>query len=185
LTGDGPAETVQPDFDDPEPVFRRKLVEDATTEKLADLLKSNPDGLLYFNDELAGLFGGMDAYRAKAGKDRPTWLKFKDGAAVVVDRMGRDSIYIPVGAVSVLGGMQPEKIQPLSAGLSDDGMLQRFLPIILRRTGDGEDVAPDQGIADTVLRIARSLVDSGPGRRFRFTIEGDGERRQLEAFRKA
>jgi hypothetical protein len=181
---DGRAETIEPEFDQPtpEPTFRRKLVEDATTEKLVALLDKNPDGLLYFGDELAGLFGGMDAYRAKAGKDRPHWLKFKDGAAVTVDRMGRDSIHAPVGAVSVLGGMQPEKIQALSAGLSDDGMLQRFLPVILQRTGEGEDVAPDQTIAETVRRIARSLVDSGPGKRFRFTIEGDGERRQLESF---
>jgi hypothetical protein len=181
---DGRAETIEPEFDQPtpEPTFRRKLVEDATTEKLVALLDKNPDGLLYFGDELAGLFGGMDAYRAKAGKDRPHWLKFKDGAAVTVDRMGRDSIHAPVGAVSVLGGMQPEKIQALSAGLSDDGMLQRFLPVILQRTGEGEDVAPDQSIAETVRRIARSLVDSGPGKRFRFTIEGDGERRQLESF---
>jgi hypothetical protein len=182
LAHDGPAETIKSEFDDPEPNFRRKLVEDATTEKLADLLKKNPDGLLYFGDELAGLFAGMDAYRAKAGKDRPIWLKFKDGAAVIVDRIGRDSIHVPVGAVSVLGGMQPEKVQALSAGLSDDGMLQRFLPMILKRTGCGEDMAPDQEIADTVRRIARSLVDSGPGKRFRFTIEGDLEWHQLESF---
>jgi hypothetical protein len=182
LTNDGPAETVQPDFDDPEPIFRRKRIEDATTEKVADLLRKNPDGLLYFNDELAGLFGGMDMYRTKGGKDQSIWLKFKGGASIVVDRMGRDSIYVPVGAVSVLGGMQPEKIDKLSAGLTDDGTLQRFLPVIIARTEDGEDVAPDQDIAETVLRIARLLVDSGPGQRFRFTIEGDEERRRLEAF---
>jgi hypothetical protein len=105
LGSEGPAETVQPVFDEPtpEPNFRRKLVEDATTEKLVALLDKNPDGLLYFGDELAGLFGGMDAYRPTAGKDRPIWLKFKDGAAVTVDRMGRDSIHVAVGAVSVLG----------------------------------------------------------------------------------
>jgi hypothetical protein len=186
LASEGTAETVQPEFDEPtpEPTFRRKLVEDATTEKLVALLDKNPDGLLYFGDELAGLFGGMDAYRAKAGKDRPIWLKFKDGAAVTVDRMGRDSIHVAVGAVSVLGGMQPAKIKALSAGLSDDGMLQRLLPVIIKKLPDDADpdVAPDQDIADTVRRVARSLVDSEPGKRFRFSIEGDGERRQLESF---
>ena len=182
VAAEGPAEVVQPDFDEPEPILRRKRVEDATTEKLADLLSKNPDGLFYFNDELAGLFGGMDAYRAKGGKDRSTWLKFKDGADILVDRMGQDSIYVPVGAVSVLGGMQPDKIQPLKAALSADGMLQRFLPIILKRPDAGEDVAPDREIADMVRQVAQCLVDSGPGKRFRFTIEGDKERRQLEAF---
>jgi Protein of unknown function (DUF3987) len=186
LASEGLAETVQPEFDEPtpEPTFRRKLVEDATTEKLVALLDKNPDGLLYFGDELAGLFGGMDAYRAKAGKDRPIWLKFKDGAPVTVDRMGRDSIHVAVGAVSVLGGMQPAKIKALSAGLTEDGMLQRLLPIIIKKLPDDADpdVAPDQEVADTVRRVARSLVDSGPGKRFRFTLGGDGERRQLEAF---
>jgi hypothetical protein len=80
--------------------------------------------------------------------------------------------------------MQPAKIKALSAGLADDGMLQRLLPVIIKKLPDDADpdVAPDQDIADTVRRVARSLVDSGPGRRFRFTIEGDGERRQLESF---
>ncbi|BBZ98229.1 hypothetical protein BRDID11004_08620 [Bradyrhizobium diazoefficiens] len=183
---DGRAETIAPDFEETtrEPIFRRKLVEDATTEKLVALLDQNPDGLLYFGDELAGLFGGMDAYRAKGGKDRPIWLKFKDGAAVTVDRMGRDSIHVPVGAVSVLGGMQPAKIKALSAGLTDDGMLQRLLPVIIKKLPDDEDpdIAPDGDVADAVHRVARSLVDSGAGKRFRFTIEGDQERRQLESF---
>ncbi|SFI39799.1 DUF3987 domain-containing protein [Bradyrhizobium sp. Gha] len=183
---DGRAEIIAPDFEETtrEPIFRRKLVEDATTEKLVALLDQNPDGLLYFGDELAGLFGGMDAYRAKGGKDRPIWLKFKDGAAVTVDRMGRDSIHVPVGAVSVLGGMQPAKIKALSAGLTDDGMLQRLLPVIIKKLPDDEDpdIAPDDDVADAVHRVARSLVDSGAGRRFRFTIEGDRERRQLESF---
>ena len=186
LSCHGPAETVQPEFDEPtpEPTFRRKLVEDATTEKLVALLDKNPDGLLYFGDELAGLFGSMDAYRAKAGKDRPIWLKFKDGAPVTVDRMGRDSIHVTVGAVSVLGGMQPAKIKALSASLSDDGMLQRLLPVIIKKLSDDADpdVTPDQEIAGTMREVARGLVDSGPGRRFRFTIEGDRERRQLESF---
>jgi hypothetical protein len=43
---------------------------DATTEALAKLLSKNPDGLLAYYDELAGLFGGMDTYKARSGADR-------------------------------------------------------------------------------------------------------------------
>jgi hypothetical protein len=62
------------------PVYRQKIVNDATTEALAPLLAENPSGLLCYVDELAGLFGSMDAYRQKGGKDRPFWLQPRMGA---------------------------------------------------------------------------------------------------------
>jgi hypothetical protein len=106
----------------------RKIVQDATTEKLCLILSENPDGALYISDELAALFGSMDAYRAKAGKDRPFWLQAKEGAPFTVDRMSRETLRIENAAISVLGGIQPSKMESLSAGLINDGMLQRFFP---------------------------------------------------------
>ena len=165
-----------------EPVMRRKVVQDATTEKLCEILSKNPDGLLFFADELAGLFGGMDSYRAKAGKDRPLWLQAKEGGPYTVDRKSHDTLRVDNLAISVLGGIQPSKIKALGAGLAEDGMLQRFLPIILKRLGAGEDVAPNKAYAEALEHISIALVNSEQSGRFKFTPEGDRERLMLEDF---
>jgi hypothetical protein len=61
------------------PRFRQKAVNDVTVEALQQAMAENPDGLLYLNDELSALFGGMDAYRARGGK----------GSALLAPSQGR------------------------------------------------------------------------------------------------
>jgi hypothetical protein len=162
--------------------MRRKVVQDATTEKLCEILSQNSDGLLYAADELAGLFGGMDAYRPKAGKDHPFWLQAKEGSPWTVDRKAHDTLRVENAAISVLGGIQPSKIKALGTGLAEDGMLQRFLPIIVKRVGQGEDVAPNKAYFELLKQISVALVNSERSGCFKFTPEGDRERRILEDF---
>lgn len=53
-------------IEEPEkPVLRRYKTEDATTEKIGELLVENPNGLLYHRDELSGWFRNLD----KQGRD--------------------------------------------------------------------------------------------------------------------
>jgi hypothetical protein len=182
-----PLQNVIEDWPDTpsEPVMKRKVVQDVTTEEVSAILSQNEDGLLYKLDELSAFFGGMDAYRAKAGKDRSFWLQAKEGAATTIDRRSHGVLRVENTAVSVLGGIQPSKIRAMGAGLAEDGMLQRFLPIILKRYGDGEDVAPNKAYADVLEHNATALVDSERCGVFKFTPEGDDERRLLEAFKQA
>jgi Protein of unknown function (DUF3987) len=86
---DAEAEDADSVWDKPEPRVRRHTVNDVTVEALQKVLSENPDGVLYLNDELAGLFGSMDAYRQRAGKDRPFWLQAKEGGSYTVDRATR------------------------------------------------------------------------------------------------
>jgi hypothetical protein len=164
------------------PTLRRKVVRDATTEKLCEILSENPDGLLFSADELTGLFGGMDAYRIKGGKDRPLWLQAKDGGPYTVDRKSHDTLRVDNLAISILGGIQPSMIKMLGSGLAKDGMLQRFLPIMVRRHGIGEDVAANKTYAEVLERAAALIVQSEPSTVLRFTPEGDRERLRLEDF---
>jgi len=122
-----------------------------TTEALAVALSENPEGLLYHADELAGWLGGMDAYRAKGGKDRPFWLQAKEGGPLTINRKTSERICVENCAISVLGGIQPDKIRALKLGMSDDGLLQRFAPIVIQRDGNGLDIPPD---AATVEQLA-------------------------------
>jgi len=165
------------------PVYRQKIVNDATTEALAPLLAENVSGLLCYVDELAGLFGGMDAYRQKGGKDRPFWLQAKDGGALTINRKTSDRIVVKNCAISILGSIQPEKIRKLSPGLSEDGFLQRFSLVHIRRHGNTQDLAPDTELDSTLARVASSLVESADFARFRFAPDADAELQEIEAYK--
>jgi hypothetical protein len=106
-----------------EPKRRRKEIKDATVEKIVEIAADNPWGLFCYRDELTGLIGAMDAYRARGGKDRPFWLEAKEGHSWSVDRKTSGSVHAEICAVSILGGIQNEKLKELvcKEGLANDG----------------------------------------------------------------
>lgn len=117
-------------FTDEPPAEPRIVVNDATVEKLGELLNANPRGLVQFRDELAGWLANLD--REGRESDRAFWLECWNGTgAFTVDRIGRGTVRIEACAVSILGGMQPGKLGEyvrgaIRGGFSDDGMMQRF-----------------------------------------------------------
>lgn len=113
----------------PPPTRIRYMVNDTTIEKLGELLKQNPSGLLLFRDELTGWLTSLE----KEGReqDRAFFLESWNGTGSFTwDRIGRGTIHVPSVCLSVLGGIQPAKISPylrsMSSGTGDDGLLQRF-----------------------------------------------------------
>lgn len=113
-----------------EPTERRYLVNDATVEKLGELLSQNPSGLLLFRDELTGWLRALDDERR--ANDRAFFLEAWNGdGAYTYDRIARGTIKIPVVTTSVLGGIQPGPLQTylrgaLGGGMGDDGLFQRL-----------------------------------------------------------
>jgi len=113
-----------------EPTMRRYVVNDATVEKLADLLTVNPWGTLVYRDEIHGLLCSMD----KQGQEgaRGFYLTGYDGnQGHAVDRIGRGESFVPRVCLAMLGGIQPGKVQSyvreaVAGGAGDDGLLQRF-----------------------------------------------------------
>ena len=116
--------------DDEPPSEPRIVVNDATVEKLGELLNANPRGLVQFRDELAGWLASLD--REGREGDRAFWLECWNGTgAFTVDRIGRGTVRIEACAMSILGGMQPGKLGEyvrgaIRGGFSDDGLIQRF-----------------------------------------------------------
>jgi len=172
----------------PGPKRRRKIINDATTEAVAELLSENDGGLLFSCDELAGFFGGMDAYRpnarggAKGGsKDRAFWLQAKDGRSYSVDRKTSASIDVPRNAVSIVGGVQPERLRSWTQDMAADGMLQRFWMVWVTAAGEDIDEPADGVLDEAISRLAHSLADAPSGQRYRFAPEADRERKQLGA----
>lgn len=113
-----------------EPVARRYVVNDATVEKLADMLTFNEWGLLVYRDEIHGLLCSMD--RQGQENARGFYLTGYDGnQGHAVDRIGRGESYVKRVCLAMLGGIQPGKLQSyvreaVAGGAGDDGLLQRF-----------------------------------------------------------
>jgi hypothetical protein len=111
-----------------EPVMKRALVEDTTTEALAAVLEGNPRGVLVTRDELAAWKRSMDQYRPGGkGSDRQFWLSTWSNSYVSVDRKGRsEPLVLPTPFVGVFGSIQPAVLSDLG-GDREDGLLDRFL----------------------------------------------------------
>jgi putative DNA primase/helicase len=113
-----------------EPPSRRFIVNDATVEKLGELLVENPYGLLSYRDELYGLLTSLD--RQGQEGSRSFYLTAYDGnQSYTFDRIGRGTIHAERICLSMVGGIQPGRIQEyirgaVAGGGADDGLLQRF-----------------------------------------------------------
>lgn len=140
--------------DEPEPPARY-VAADATVEKLAEILARSERGLLLKRDELMGWIGAMEKYASgKAGAaDRAFWLKAYDGGSFYVDRISRGEIGISNLSVSIIGGIQPARLAEVG-GLTSDGLLQRFLPVMM-----GSPQFPEDMPADASTEAYRRLLD--------------------------
>lgn len=119
--------------DDPEPdPARRVVVDEVTVEMLAGLLGDNPRGLVMVRDELSGLFGGMNQYKAGGkGNDRQFYLSAWSGSSVAVDRKSapdRRPVTVSHPFLSIIGGLTPDMLSELGEGKGrDDGFLDRVI----------------------------------------------------------
>ena len=112
------------------PTERRYMTHDATIEKLAELLRDNPKGMLVVRDELYGLLRSFE----KSGRenDRQFYLEGWSGTgSFTSDRIARGTIHVPALTLSIIGSIQPGRLRGIvdeaaAGGGGDDGLLQRF-----------------------------------------------------------
>jgi len=122
-----PENAVEPD----PPQRPRLIIRDATTEILSHALQGQPKGLQMHRDELAGWFASFDRYSGGKGGDRAYFLECFGGKAFTQDRVknGATPITIPHLSVSVIGSIQPDRLQSCLMKGDDDGLSSRFLYI--------------------------------------------------------
>ncbi|MCS5559933.1 MAG: YfjI family protein, partial [Oceanospirillaceae bacterium] len=111
------------------PPCKRFIVNDATVEKLGELLGSNPMGVLLFRDELTGWLNTLD--KPDRASDRAFYLECWSGTgSFTYDRIGRGTQRTERATLSLMGGIQPGKLIPYLAaqkeGKGDDGLIERF-----------------------------------------------------------
>ena len=125
---------------------RRYITQDATVEKLGELLNENPRGLLVLRDELAGWLRLLD----KSGRegDREFYLESWNGTGgYTFDRIGRGTVHVDALTISICGGIQPGKLmsyidEAIDGNAGADGLLQR-LQLIVWPDGWGEWAKPE------------------------------------------
>ncbi|MEH3159823.1 MAG: DUF3987 domain-containing protein [Sphingomonas taxi] len=168
-TKDGVATPSMPDaaVEPEEPQRPRLMVQDGTPEAVMDILAGNPNGILHLRDELAGWLMSFERYSPGG---REFWLEAFGGRHFTVDRKSlKAPLFIQFNGVTVLGGIQPEKLSDCLLKTADDGLVARFLwawpdPIRYQRPRSLAD-------ASILERVYRRLLGLRPQR----NDEGEAE----------
>jgi hypothetical protein len=171
--------------DPPQPAYIS--ISDTTAEALAGQLQVHEArglALSIHREELAGLFGGLNQYRAGRGSDSEQLLEAYDGAGfrslrVAASNGGRSYERCHL---SIWGTIQPEILQSLVAHGDASGLWARFLfvplPAVVVRVADEEtpeqiaatDAASDflAAACDHIYRLPRTSLTLDPDARRAF-----------------
>jgi hypothetical protein len=164
-TGLAPQLPTEPEEPQPE----RLVVNDSTYQKLGEILHWSPRGVAVVMDELVGLLEALDV-KGQEGARAFYLAAWNGDQSHRIDRIGRGSNIIERLSVSVLGGMQPGKLQnyirqATRGGNSDDGLMQRFQLLVWPDIPDewiDIDRYHDQQAIDDVVTTFNYLRDLKP-----------------------
>jgi hypothetical protein len=133
---------------------------------MAELLARSPKGILYKRDEFSGFVGSLEKYGGKSGSnsDRAFYLKAYDGGSYTRDRIVGGEIFVENLSISMLGGIQPDKLAELK-GLTSDGLLQRFIRVMMRAPGLAQDPRRSTSTSSSALWLSCSRRFSGSATR--------------------
>lgn len=148
------------------PVLKRYFTNDSSPEALADLERSNSNGILVLRDELIGLLSSLDQNDTDTG--RAFYLEGWNGTgSYQFDRITRGSGYIQNHCLSVLGGIQPDKLmtylEKTIKGMGNDGLLQRFQLLIYPDLAQWQyaDIKGDKDAKEAVFNLFKQLDGLG------------------------
>jgi hypothetical protein len=113
----------------PQPNPLRLVVGDITSQKLVHHCVARPEGSLCFLDEMSSWVKKLTD-RA-SGEDRSCWVVAYEGDTYTMDRVGTGTLYCDNMAISIYGNIQPKILRDSLGHLTNDGLLQRFIPVIL------------------------------------------------------
>ena len=145
------------------PVMRRYIANDSTYQKLGELLSQTNNGLLVERDELIGLLASL--HGESNGEAKEFYLAAYNGTGShVMDRVIRGSVFIEHHCLSVIGGIQPNKLERYLErtikGLDNDGFIQRFQLAVYPDHIKGvkeKDIAPNKEVRQIVYDLFESI----------------------------
>jgi hypothetical protein len=100
-----------------------------------------------------------------------------------IDRIERGTHHVPYCYLSMLGGIQPNKLRTYLAttnkeNLQDDGMIHRFQVLVwpdMEPEFEYVDRAPNQIVIDQVEKLCRNLVSLQPESPLQFRFSDDAQ----------
>lgn len=114
----------------PRPVPLKITCTDITSQKLVRSSADRPRGLLCYLDETNQWVRKVT--ERNSGEDRSAWVSGYESERYEMERVGAGSIHCDNYAISIFGNMQPGVFSKHCEDLSIDGMIQRFIPAIIR-----------------------------------------------------
>lgn len=153
-----------------EPVPLKITVEDITSQELVHKAQQRPRGLLCYLDEMNSWVQKIT--NKMSGENRSAWVKAFEAKRYEMDRRSNGATHCDNFAVSIFGNMQPQVLEENFSSLASDGLLQRFLPAVLRhnKTKMGQpmpDFLTSAGSWETTLRLTYAM----PTTTYRLTPE--------------
>ena len=178
----GKAAPLRPDDSIVEPLCGRLITQDATAEKLHEIMRDNPAGVLVIRDELSGWLATLD----KLGREgeRGFFLSAWNGdTPYTIDRIGRGSIRVEACCVSMLGGIQPARLRrylrdAVQDGPLNDGLLQRFQVLVypdVSLAWEYVDRLADSKAITSAQQMYERLAQLDPAQPLRFRFDGDAQ----------
>lgn len=108
------------------PVLDKILLNDATPEAMAAAHFNRLRGIAHHCDELAGKIKSFDRY--SSGGEMDLWLSIWSAQPLTIDRKTSEPIRISRPFVSLIGGIQPARLEGMAADdRAASGFLDRFL----------------------------------------------------------
>jgi hypothetical protein len=107
------------------PILRQIIVNDATIESICKAIdEKRPECICLFRDEFTGFIKGLEKYN---NSDKSFFTEGYCGHSYTINRVkNEEPKYISKLSISILGGIQPDKLLPLLKD-ADDGFISRFL----------------------------------------------------------
>lgn len=146
------------------PILKRYKTNNASYEKLGEMMMENPNGILVEADEITGLLKQLDTSGQEVA--RSFYLTAADGdKAYTFDRIMRGTVNIEALCLSIIGGIQPGKMadyvrQAIGGGAGADGLLQRFgLMVYPDISPDWKEIDryPDSDVRKAANQLAEQL----------------------------
>jgi putative DNA primase/helicase len=164
------------------PQAKRLIINDATYEKVQQILSDNPRGAILIRDELAGFF----VYCERSGQEgaRQFYLTSWGGHSPYhMDRILRGSVPLEHVCLSVVGAIQPSPFREYLVSLSDDasrdGMVQRFQIAVwpdVPHEYHYIDRLPNTDARDQFQRIFEEVLALDPQEPIRFRFSADAQK---------
>ena len=164
-----------------QPVSLKITVSDITSQKLVRHAAERPRGLLCHLDEMNSWIRKLTD--RQSGEDRSAWVVSYESERYEMDRVGAGSIHCENLAVSIYGNIQPQVFRTNLDNLASDGLLQRFIPAILRgnKTRLGQPIPEYLTSADAWENTLR-LIYALPEQEYKLSTEAFTAYRDFQAW---